>query len=404
MYTDPKTMHGRCSVLLLLLVLVLAGACTKKDILPEPIGEKVPYTGAPTKSVKEIMDGASYTYWKAAWNRSGMAAVIKNGGAAYHTLFMPTNQAFEAAGWTMNKINTATVADLDSLLSYHVVKGLYKPENFTGIQGNVLLTTVLKRGDLPGYNDQQPYIYNLSAGVSGDSLLVNGLPANKWSAGEEATDGYVYPVAHLVPKPETNMWQYLEADPRFSLFVAAMRMSDEVYMENGVGISHETYLSGFVPVIRFTLFAPTNKAFQQSGFNTEDDIRAYMERSLPLGYADYDENWYYQQPKTAIDSLLFVHGLETYEAGTGNYTYPINLSFYSNDLAQNSTQLSGLLLKPGEMYNNPPVAVHLAFSAVNGKPMVKRLGSTRAPMALTQTNINTTNGVIHVLDEGLLLP
>ena|GEM_PF-2279519 len=394
-------------MLLAAVVMLLVASCTKKDIQPAPVGEAVPYTPPATRKWQAVMKDPSYTYWNAAWRRSRMDTLVGGSGAAYYTVFMATDKAFTDAGWTMAKINAADTADLDTLLAYHVAPGFYRPDNLSTLRGSLALKTLLTSVHVADHSPGNPYIYKLYAGYQSDSLVIDGKAVNKWKTGEEALNGYVYPIESLLKKPEMSMLQYLESDPRFSLFLAAIRISDQVYSDNYVSIFNEQFLAGNPDYgVVSTLFAPTNRAFENSGFHSAADIQAYVDMSLVDGYLpqpDYDSNFFYQQPVTAIDSLLFPHGLEAFRAGSGG-GYITDLSFFTNDILLNGAAISGMLIKPGQLYNNPPVLVHLRFSSDNDRPMVLRLGSARAPLPLVETNIKVLNGVIHVVDESLLLP
>lgn len=385
-----------------LLVLLQLGACTKKDIMPEAVGEPVPYKDTAIRSWKEMMEKPGYTLWKAAWNRSDMNTIAgADKAGAFLTVFMPTDQAFQAAGWTIDVINNASQETLDSLLSYHMAPGKYTPGNISAVSGSVQLKTLLTNTAVMGYSEWQPYIYTLFAGYLHDSLLVNGTGVARWGTGQEAADGYVYTTGTVLQKPTQTMWEYIESNPEFSLFKAAMDMSNARYDMGWSGINHQVLLSG-TPGNEFTLFAPTNKAFEAAGFYTAEDIENYIIRSLPLGDPDYDENWYYQSPVTAIDSILMPHGLESYMFA-GQYYYPGSTVYFTNDLIQNAAGLSGVEIRPGTMYSNPPGIINVDFSVVNGQLRVKRYKANHTPMPLAQSNIRVLNGVIHVVD-GLFMP
>ncbi|BAV06010.1 Uncaracterized surface protein containing fasciclin (FAS1) repeats [Filimonas lacunae] len=380
-----------------LLVLLQLGACTKKDIMPEPVGEPVPYKDTAIRSWKEMMEKPGYTLWKAAWNRSDMNAIAgADKAGAFLTVFMPSDQAFQAAGYTMEVINSASKETLDSLLSYQVVPGKYTPDNISHIKGSAQLKTLLTNDAVMGYNTSQPYIYILYAGYFHDSLVINGANVAKWGTGQDAADGYVYTTAVVLQKPMQTMWEYIESHPELSLFKAAIEMSDYEYSMGWSGMNNQMLLMGS-PGFEFTLFAPSNKAFEAAGFTTAEDIQNYINNSLPVKDPDYDENWYYQNPTTAMDSILFAHGLEAY-LFAGQYYYPVSTTYFTNDLIQNAAGLSGVEIKPGTMYSSPPGIIHVDFSVVNGQLRVKRYKANHTPIPLAQPNIRVLNGAIHVVD------
>ncbi|MDR6339846.1 putative surface protein with fasciclin (FAS1) repeats [Filimonas zeae] len=385
-----------------LLVLLQLGACTKKDIMPEAVGEPVPYKDTAIRTWKEMMDKPGYTLWKAAWNRSDMntlAAADKAG--AFVTVFMPTDQAFTAAGWTLDVINNAGKETLDSLLSYHIAPGKYNPANIAGIRGSVQLKTLLTNDVVMGHNSSQPYIYSLYTGYLNDSLVINGVRAAKWGKGQDAGEGYVYTTDVVLQKPMQTMWEYIESNPEFSLFKSAVEKSDFEYSMGWSGMNSQMYLMG-MPGFEYTLFLPSNKAFALLGIYTDEDVQNYINRSLPVKDPDYDENWFYVNPTTSMDSILMAHGLDAYLYG-GSINYPVSAAYFSNDLVQNAAGLSGVEIRPGVQYSSAPGVINVDFSVANGQPQVKRHKANHTPMPLAQSDIRVLNGVIHVVD-GLFIP
>ncbi len=384
-----------------LLIATVLFACRKEDIMPEPVGEPVPYSGA-DKTWQQLIDQSSYTYFQQAWKRSGMEALVKKYGSAYYTFFIPTDKAFQDAGWTLDKINTTSAQKLDTLLSGYVVPGRYLPVGLEAVKGNRSLPTLAERTDLPNYTPNgKRYVTFLFAGKHNDSLYVNGTGVDKWGNGKEAINGMIYPVTRMIARPEKTMWQYLTDDPRFFLFTEAMRINDSLYQSNWLSVSSLQLLIGAPGSTQATLFAPTNAAFNKHGMFTVDDVRDYCTRVWPLADPEVDENYYYQEPVTSLDSLLLPHGLLMYrlyigEGGTG----PV---FFSNDLVDNGSILTGITLMAGQMWSSPPVKLNLAFSSRNDEPMIKRLGSSVAPVGLTEKNVRVTNGVIHAVDD-LFMP
>lgn len=389
------------------LLLLACVSCRKQDIEPEPVGEAVPYDG-PTRTLQQVLEKSPYTLFYAAWKRANMDAHLDAEGANTFTVLAPTDKALQQAGWTAEKINQASPETLDTLLSYYVTNTEMRPASLASIAGNVPLSTLLKSGDVPNYSADLPYNYKLFAGVYNDSLVINGLAVAKWGTALAATTATIYPVEKMLPLPKMDMLAFLQSDERFSLFLEACRINDSLYIDHD---PWNLYLQN-LPLLtaqpmtggQFTLIAPTNNAFHKSGFNTVEDIRAYSVKSLPIGEPDYNDEYYYVYPSTAMDSILMPYRMDYVgDRGPANGIADMNPAFYYNDLLLNKG-VSGMMLKIGAVYNNAPQYYRLQFINSNGEVKVKRLGSSAAPLPLSQTNIQVLNGVVHVVDEGLLMP
>lgn len=397
---------------MLLLVILGMTACTKEDIMPAPVGEPVPYTPEATRTWQAIMGDADYSTFNAAWKRSNMEAWIKRTNSQFHTLFIPNNKALTDGGWTADRVSTAPVAQLDSLLAYYVVAGLYSPTNLqTSLNRSMVLNTILTRTTgIPGYSASQPYRYRLRVGTWNDSLMVNGKTIGKWQDAELATNGCVYKLSHMVFKPTQTLIQYIKSDPRFTMLLTAIDTS-AAYYEIDWKYSNDpqyiTYLtSSSSMALRTTLFLPTNQAFANSGITTVQDIRDRIERSLPIGDPDYDENRFYQYPITAIDSMLQPHGFSLSRGGFQlSYTSGgTDLQFYKNDLLKKPGQLSGFLYNPGQPSYSGDVRMETGFANQNGTLMVRDWKSTGPWQAVIEADIECLNGVIHVVNDFIMKP
>jgi uncharacterized surface protein with fasciclin (FAS1) repeats len=384
---------------LLLLLLLAFAACRKQDIEPEPVGEPVPHESGPGKTWQQQLAASSYTRFREAWQRSGMDQKVKEDGAGFYTLIVPTDKAFEEAGWTPEKIKVADVTVLDELLSYYIMPSRLLPENITAVKGSIPAATLSSRSFADRENWYKDYLDFQFLAKSGDSLVVNGIALSKWGQQLEGTNGVMYPIDHLITKPQQSMWEYLQSQPRFSLYVDALLVSDSLYQS--------VWMNSILPLLKssssltqFTLFAPNNDAFIKNGFHNADDFLQYCLRSWPLAPADYDENMFWQQPVTAMDSILMACGPEIANAaqlsGTEARVGPV---FFSNDLALNATQLSGLTLFKGQPYNNPPTRISLSFINSNGQPGVRRIGTSYPYTGLKSRDIRVINGVIHEVGD-----
>lgn len=399
-------LSGRLFRCCLPVLLLLAMGCRKQDIEPEPVGDPVPYNG-PVLGLKETLEKSPYTFFKAAWKRAKTDARLDSAATTSFTIFAPTDKAFEQAGWTMEKINQTSPEQLDSLLSFHISANQIHPASLAEVTGNVPLATLLKAA-LPGFEGFPPYQYMLFAGVYHDSLYVNGQPVSKWGQALESTTATIYPTDKVLQKPAQDMLSFLQADERFSFYLEACRINDSLYLDkdpwNSILFNTTLLSMSGTSGGQFTLIVPTNEAFRKSGFNTVEDIRQYNYRSLPIGDPDYDKDFYYQYPTTAMDSLLLPNrmgyaGPSAAHNGVKNI-YPV---YFVNELMVNRN-ISGMMLKPGAPYNNAPIIYNLDFAAGSNGLGVKRRGSSAARLPLAEVNICLLNGVVHVVNDGLFMP
>ncbi|WP_160717260.1 fasciclin domain-containing protein [Chitinophaga solisilvae] len=389
-------------------LILCMSACRRQDIEPDPVGEPVSFNG-PDKTVEQLLEKSSHTLFYTAWKRSGISEALKRKGINAVTVLAPADKALQAGGWTMDRINKATVADLDSLVRYYTSSGRIEQTSLALRPGNYALKTLLLSASIPNFDESNPYQYYMYAGRHNDSLYVNGKGVNKWGLAMEATNGTIYPIEQLIPKPETDMLTWLQADGRFTFYLEAMRISDSLYTDASWWDQQRQNLPllSAMPMTggSFTVFAPTNNAFIKSGFTSVEDIRQYAMRALPIGEPYSDENGYYVYPVSPMDSILLPHRMDQ-TGGNGPISpdrKPLPLLFFNNDMTDNK-MLSGMMIWLGNIGQGPNVYVRIEFSNSNGQAAIRRLHSTHTPIPLAEKNIMLLNGLIHVVDEGLLVP
>ncbi|RFS26658.1 fasciclin domain-containing protein [Chitinophaga silvatica] len=383
----------------LLPAFVLLMACTKQDIMPEPIGSPVDGTKGPIKTWQQIIEESPYTLFKAALAKSGMDQVLKTSNIPNYTLLVPTDDAFNAAGWTAQRINTSSKEELSAMLSFHIISSRLESASMQDIRGNIPAKTISSRqldGHGNWYKRYNDYLY---IGKYGDSLMINGIGQNKWGVVTPGINGMVYPISHVLMPPTESMWEYIENNPEFSLYRDAILLSDSLYTEMWMYMGIIDLLNSGTGIAPFTLYLPTNEAFHKSGFNTTEDIYNYCMRSWPLPDPDYDENLFYQQPVTAIDSILFPHGTEVYTTSQLFGEAELGPVYFSNDLLDIPYLLSGMTLYKGERYSTGPVHISLDFRNNNGQPMIRRYGTNMPFVPLKSKDHRVLNGVIHVVDD-----
>jgi uncharacterized surface protein with fasciclin (FAS1) repeats len=371
-------------------------ACQKKDLQVTPVGGSLPYSG-PNKTVSALLDSTNLTLFKAAWKRVNMDSVIKTTPYQAVTVLAPTDDAFAAAGITMNDINTLPVEDLDTLVFYHTLTSWLTQGALKTTLGNISMGSALIRTDFNGFYSNSPYTYYQYTGLKDGKLMVNGKP-HTYSA-LDATNGTIYMIDSVLRKPDMYMIDYLANNPDFTFFMRSVEINDSL---NQTVFNFDEFMTMLSTVntfqSSFTVIAPTNNAFHAAGYNTLDDLLARATRA-PMQYAGYDENYYYVNPTSPLDSQLMSLHLDFNVNAKPARPYLI----FSNDMSDNPS-LGGMLINPGSQYSNPPQYLRLSFSTSGSQILVSQIGSPIKAQPLATTDMLFMNGVIHVLDAGLVAP
>jgi len=304
--------HTKVFMLAGMLFLMLA-SCKKDEAVP-------------TKNIATLVtENANLTLLRAAVVRAGLVETLSGQGT--FTVFAPDNTAFAAAGLgTEAAINAVPEATLRQILLYHVLIQEYA-------SGIIPSATT----ELATAADARVYVTKNSNGV-----FVNGAAVT--TADIDAQNGVVHVINKVLMPPPGNLVQLAQANPNLSFLVAAVVRASQG-TTNVAGV-----LSGAGP---FTVFAPTNTAFQNAGFPTIESIQ--------------------QADPNTLASILTYH--------------VIAARVFSSDLTEGA--------KPATV-NGATVTITLA-----GGAKVKGNANTTASN-ITATNIVASNGVVHVIDAVLL--
>lgn len=251
------------------------------------------------------------------------------------TIFAPTNAVFEAAGITsLDGLSSAALADI---LTYHVVAG-----KVTSSQLPASATTLQGSGVWFSTESNQTFI-NTDSDTKAEITTVD---IEAGSGVIHLIDGVLMPPAGNIVEIAVALKEASETDEFSSLIAALQRTTDEGTSEQDL----IAVLSGDGP---FTVFAPTNAAFQalldsDASWNSLSDI--------PLA--------------TLIDVL-------TYHVVAAR-AYSVDLSG-AVDVNNEITTVQG---------------TNLAFDLANL--------TINTDVNITSMNTNATNGVIHVIDKVLV--
>ncbi len=246
-------------------------------------------------------------------------------GAGPITIFAPTNDAFTSAGIVVEDTDKETLA---AVLTYHVVGA-----------------KVLSSG-IPNWAETLNG-KNIYFSLTDNGNFING-NTEITAVDIEAGDGVIHVIDNVLMQPTGNIVETavaLSGDGEFTSLIAALQRTANEGDENLI-----TVLSGDGP---FTVFAPTNAAFQalldsNNGWSSLADV-----------------------PLATLVAILKYH--------------VVGARAYSVDL-------------PAAVDTNSEIAT------VQGNKLKFDLGNLtiNETTNITSVNVNTSNGVIHVIDQVLI--
>ncbi len=273
-----------------------------------------------TKTITDlVIENPNLSLLKAAAVRTGRAPALATGDL---TVFAPTNAAFQAAGFADEAaINGADVNVLRRILLYHVIgTGRFfadrLPQRLTGL------------GTLQG---EQVYVVREQRGI-----FVNGISVVQSNV--KASNGVVHVINRVLAVPGGNTVEVAVSNPNLSFLVAAVQRAG---------------LAQTLVTNTFTVFAPTNAAFQAAGFPSIASIQA----------AD---------PNVLRNILLY-------------HVVP-DRAFAANLRTDNLRTAQG-----GDVF----------VTAAPDRVSVKGRANS-SPSNVVAADVNTLNGVVHVIDQVLL--
>ncbi len=229
----------------LLIVSLLSIVACERGIQPQddrPSGARIRIN----QSITGIVVGSpNFSLLRTAVVRAGLAGALATGNL---TVFAPTDAAFQAAGFAdANAINNVNVDALRRILLYHVIGNRFPAQNLSRTLTGY--TTLL--------NEQVQV-------VNGQSISVNGIFVQQ--ANVQATNGIIHVINRVLLPPAGNLVEAAVANPNLTYLVAALQRAGLVQTIGTGG--------------PFTVFAPTNAAFQAAGFPTIASIQAASPAAL----------------------------------------------------------------------------------------------------------------------------
>ena len=268
-----------------------------------------------------------------ALTQSGLTATFQNAGT--YTVFAPTNQAFVnllASNPAWDRISDIDLVSLAGLLTYHVLPSVVKSGD---IMNDSYATTI----SLAGPNGANASLFL----ETGNGVKINN-SSNVIDADIMASNGIIHVIdAIIIPQ---NIVQLALNDDRFSSLVAALTAD--------TSFTYVTTLSGAGP---FTVFAPTNTAFQ--------------------ALLDSNPAW---TTLSDIPTATLAKVLEYHVVTVGN--------------VQAGTLTQGQVIPTLE-------GSDLTVDLMNG-PMLETANANQGSVNIIVTDVQGTNGVIHAVDQVLL--
>jgi len=219
-----------CLTLFVFSLFILSSCGDDEIVEPNPV--------TPTPNAVEFAsDNADFSSLVAAVSQAGLVETLSGDGP--FTIFAPTNAAFQAlldsnADW--NSLADIPNDVLTTVLTYHVVSG--------NVKSTDLSTGYVESLSATPFDATASLFVNTEGGVTinGDVTVVG--------ADNEVSNGVIHAVDKVILPP--NVVTFATSNPAFTSLVAALTRAD--LMTDFVAA-----LTGEGP---FTVFAPTNDAFQ----------------------------------------------------------------------------------------------------------------------------------------------
>nr|WP_295866342.1 hypothetical protein [uncultured Chitinophaga sp.] len=301
---------------ILLLIMLLAAACLRPSDSDMNISLPAKFDGRDLLGT--LAEKKELHLFNEAFIRTQLDKMIAQNHA--YTVYALTDQAMEAAGLNSSRINTMPLDSLRQMISYCIIDISLDDQTLIN-RGTSVITTTLRRDTTfdptNGYKLYAPPLY-ISEKVT---LCLNDIPVGKVSDVIRTSNGCIYPITAIpVPTKRETLYNKISTDPELSLFKEALAISDSINkaaIEESWFYDETTtsgiYLLSVVPrdlpgtiMMRPTLLAPTNTAFQKAGLHTVSDIREYATRArtwLEIDFETYIGVYHF----SPLDTLLKRH-------------------------------------------------------------------------------------------------
>lgn len=239
-----------------LIALLIFSSCNKDISAPIPNTFPTP-TG---QSIGDIVNtNTSFSLLKYALNKAGLLSTLSNKNSIF-TVFAPNDAAFAASGFaTTAAIDQIPVAQLTAILNYHLIPGQKListsiPTTFPNVQ---MPTGLI----FPAPNTSPLARFSIFPSRRGTAVWANNIPVT--AADIPVANGVIHQVATIIAPPSKLLLDTIKNDPDLDYFEAALVRADQG-LSTTAAPSFQYYLGSatIAPGANFTVFAPTNAAFQ----------------------------------------------------------------------------------------------------------------------------------------------
>jgi uncharacterized surface protein with fasciclin (FAS1) repeats len=213
-------------------------SCTKPSTGPLP---PIVTTGTIAQVLSTV---SNTTFFNAMLIQTGLDSTLK--GTGPFTVFVPTDTAFALAGFTVANLSALPDSVLYRLVTYAIIDGISLGSATLPLGPDAKIVTA--GGD-------SIYVSNNSTGI-----FVNGVPVTQTDV--PASNGTINAVMSPLIPPNGSLLQTLSTDTVFSFMSAAIARASQ----------GATNLDTLLSSSPFTIFVPSNSAFQTFGYATINDI------------------------------------------------------------------------------------------------------------------------------------
>jgi len=308
----------------------------------------------PQNSIVDIAaSNSNFSILAQAVERAGLTATLD--GAGQFTVFAPTNAAFNAYLDTTpyDNINEVPVAALRNLLLNHVIGA--------EVMSSAVTTGYVNTMSPMGTMANSPMI-SMYINKSGNTITINGGAANggttviNTSADIDASNGVIHAVNNVIAIP--TIVNHVVANPDFDTLQAVVTSTSGAFGDQSAVLNALNSVTASAPV---TVFAPNNAAFT---------------------------------------SLLEEFSSAGINPSPGQYSSVLQYHVVNGNVR--STALPGIVSGSGAGVVPTLNGQNVTISLTGGAKITGTFSPTRPASNIIATDIQGSNGVVHVLDKVLL--
>lgn len=192
---------------------------------------------SPVNIADYIAGNADFSMMESALVRTGLVTQVQN--ASDITFLLPDNAAFQNAGIDQAYLDNLSVDALTTFVLYHEIGQKINSSEFP------LGDTISTAANLHVFSN-----------VNDNGIFVNGVHLKLTDI--QASNGIVHLLEKALVPPASNLYDVVAGNPDFTLLKAAV---------DKASLAGALQTSG-----KYTVFAPTNEAFNAAGFMTVADI------------------------------------------------------------------------------------------------------------------------------------